>query len=260
MTAQLDALLADAITSDYEEGQERKIGTSPIIATIAGATIVTFMLGVAIVDSRSNSSVNQSTKSALVSRIDEADSRLNTLEAQVSQANRDLQAAEQAKLAGTSLGAQAQTRLEQLRIAAGFAEVTGLGVSVTLDDAIADDLIPDAALQSGRVVDSDLQMVVNALWQAGATSIAINDHRLTGTSAIRSAGEAILVDYRPLVRPYKVVAIAKNADALAGRFRENQGGLLLEQLELRFGVVWELETIGQVTLPAATNISGGGTP
>lgn len=135
-----------------------------------------------------------------------------------------------------------------------------MGVSVTLDDAISDELIPDAALQSGRVVDSDLQMVVNGLWQAGATAVSINDHRLTGASAIRSAGQAILVDYRPLVRPYKIVAIAKNADALAGRFRENQGGLLLEQLELRFGVVWELETVGQVTLPASTNQNIGGTP
>jgi uncharacterized protein YlxW (UPF0749 family) len=60
------------------------------------------------------------------------------------------------------------------------------------------------------------------------------------------------------VRPYKITAIGKNADALAGRFRENQGGLLLEQLELRYGVVWELETIGQVTLPAATNQNIGG--
>ncbi len=258
MTAQLDALLADAIAADYEQGQERKIGTSPIIATIAGATIVTFMLGVAIVDSRSNSSVNQSTKSALVSRIAEADARVGSLESQVAQANRDFQAAEQAKLAGTSLGVQAQTRLEQLRVASGFTEVSGLGVSVTLDDAIADELIPDAALQSGRVVDSDIQMVVNGLWQAGALAISVNEHRLTGTSAIRAAGEAILVDYRPLVRPYKITAIGKNADALAGRFRENQGGLLLEQLELRYGVVWELETIGQVTLPAATNQNIGG--
>jgi uncharacterized protein YlxW (UPF0749 family) len=260
MTAQLDALLADAIASDYEAGQERKTGTTPIIATIAGATIVTFMIGVALADSRSNSSVNQTTKTELISRIDEADNRVASLEQQVSQANRDLQAAEQATLAGTSLGTQAQVRLDQLRIAAGFTEVSGMGVSVTLDDAISDELIPDAALQSGRVVDSDLQMVVNGLWQAGATAVSINDHRLTGASAIRSAGQAILVDYRPLVRPYKIVAIAKNADALAGRFRENQGGLLLEQLELRFGVVWELETVGQVTLPASTNQNIGGTP
>lgn len=257
MTAQLDALLADAIVSDYEEGQERKIGTSRVILAIFGATLVAFLLGVAIVDARSNAGANQTTKAALIQRIKDVTDRVSGLEQEVQGANKDLQVAEQAKLAGTSLGTQAQIRLEQLRKGAGFTEVTGNGVSVQLDDASSAVLVPNAAIESGRVVDSDLQMVVNALWQAGASAIAVNDHRLTSNSAIRSAGEAILVDYRPLVRPYRVVAIAKNADALAGRFRENQGGLLLEQLEARYGVLWELETIGQVTLPAATNTVGG---
>lgn len=257
MTAQLDSLLSDAIASDYEEGQERKIGTSRVVAAIAGSTVVAFLLGVAIVDAQLNASVNQETRDALVQRINETDVRVADLAEQVSQASRDLQSAEQAVLAGTSLGAQAQKRLEQLRVAAGFTEVTGLAVRVKLDDAITSDLAPDSAIEPGRVVDSDLQMVVNGLWQAGASSITVNGHRLTNNSAIRSAGEAILVDYRPLVRPYEVVAIAKNADLLAGRFRENQGGLLLEELEARYGILWELETIGQVTMSPATNIPGG---
>lgn len=116
--------------------------------------------------------------------------------------------------------------------------------------------MPNAATEMSRVVDSDLQMVVNGLWQAGALAISINDHRLTSNSAIRSAGQAILVDYRPLVPPYQVVALGKNADALAGRFRENQAGLFLEELQSRYGILWTLETVGQVTLPAAAN-SGG---
>ncbi len=135
--------------------------------------------------------------------------------------------------------------------------MSGLAVRVKVDDAITSELAPDAAVEPGRVVDSDLQMVVNGLWQAGATSVTVNGHRLTSNSAIRSAGAAILVDYRPLVRPYEVIAIAKNADMLAGRFRENSGGLLLEELEARYGILWELETIGQVTMPPATNLPGG---
>lgn len=257
MTAQLDSLLSDAIASDYEEGQERKIGTSRVLAAIAGSTVVTFLLGVAIVDAQSNASVSQQTQDALVVRINETDGRVSELASQVSQASRDLQAAEQAVLAGTSLGAQAQKRLDQLRVAAGFTEVSGLAVRVKVDDAITSELAPDAAIEPGRVVDSDLQMVVNGLWQAGATAITVNGHRLTSNSAIRSAGAAILVDYRPMVRPYEVVAIAKNADMLAGRFRENPGGLLLEELEARYGILWELETIGQITMAPATNLPGG---
>lgn len=258
MTAQLDSLFADAITPDYEKGQERKIGTSRVLAAILGSTIVTFLLGVAIVDARSSASDYRITTTALFERVQDTNVRVDALVADVQQSSRDLQSAEQAVLAGTSLGDQAITRLNQLRISAGFTEVSGLGVSVLLDDAIAAVPTRQNEVLSGRVVDSDLQMVVNGLWQAGATSVSINGHRLTSNSAIRSAGEAILVDYRPLVRPFEVIAIGKNADALAGRFRENQAGLYLEQLEARYGVFWELKTVGQVTQPAATSSSIGG--
>jgi uncharacterized protein YlxW (UPF0749 family) len=98
-------------------------------------------------------------------------------------------------------------------------------------------------------------MIVNGLWQAGATDIAINGRRLTPTSAIRAAGEAILVNYRPMSPPYVVSAIGSDADQLAGRFRENPAGLLLEELETQYGVIWELQTVGDTTLPAASSTS-----
>ena len=41
----------------------------------------------------------------------------------------------------------------------------------------------------------------------GAESIAINNARLTTTSAIRYAGDAILVNYRPLLPPFVISAI-----------------------------------------------------
>jgi uncharacterized protein YlxW (UPF0749 family) len=107
--------------------------------------------------------------------------------------------------------------------------------------------------EPGKIVDRDLQIVVNGLWQAGATDIAINGRRLTPTSAIRSAGEAILVNYRPLIPPYVVSAIGPDANQIIGRFREGTAGLLLEELEATYGVFWELQTVGEVTLPAAAS-------
>ena len=55
--------------------------------------------------------------------------------------------------------------------------------------------------------DGDLQLVVNALWAAGAEAISINGQRLGPTTAIRFAGEAVLVDFRPVTNPYEVSAI-----------------------------------------------------
>ncbi len=52
---------------------------------------------------------------------------------------------------------------------------------------------------TGRVRDRDMQRVVNGLWASGAEAVSINGERLTALSAIRAAGEAILVDNKPLV-------------------------------------------------------------
>ena len=65
--------------------------------------------------------------------------------------------------------------------------------------------VTDIAL--AKVFDTDIQLLVNALWASGAEAITINESRLTTTSAIRSAGDAILVNYRPLLPPYKIAAI-----------------------------------------------------
>jgi uncharacterized protein YlxW (UPF0749 family) len=176
------------------------------------------------------------------------------LEATVLTAQNNLLNAEAATLAGTSLGEQARARLDRLRAATGQTEVSGDGVTVTIDDAAQDPQQGDDT-PPGQVIDRDLQMIVNGLWQAGATDIAIDGRRLTPTSAIRAAGEAILVNYRPMSPPYVVSAIAPDADQLAGRFRENPAGLLLEELETQYGVIWELQTVGEITLPAATSTS-----
>jgi hypothetical protein len=52
--------------------------------------------------------------------------------------------------------------------------------------------------------------------------------------------------------PYVVFAIGPDADQLAGRFRENPAGLLLEQLQAQYGVIWELRRVSDITLPAAS--------
>jgi uncharacterized protein YlxW (UPF0749 family) len=63
----------------------------------------------------------------------------------------------------------------------------------------------------GRVRDADLQDVVNGLWAAGAEAVAVDGQRLTALSAIRSAGESVLVDLRPLSPPYTVEAVGDPA-------------------------------------------------
>ena len=79
-----------------------------------------------------------------------------------------------------------------------------------------------------RVLDIDLQVLANGLWQAGAEAVSINGHRLSDLTAIRSAGDAITVDYRSLTRPYRVEAIG-DPRTLQARFVESAGGAVVER-------------------------------
>jgi len=250
--ASLDALLADALTSDYvNTSPNQDEGRFRVVFVAGAATLVTLVLGMAIAQTQNQASEYSITRDALVERVNAADLRVQELEATVLTAQNNLLNAEAAVLAGTSLGDQARARLDRLRAATGQTEVFGDGVKVSIDDAPID---PNQGSETppGRVIDRDLQVVVNGLWQAGATDIAINGRRLTPTSAIRAAGDAILLNYRPMSPPYVVSAIGPDADKLAGRFRDNSAGLLLEELETNYGVIWGLQKVSDISLPAAS--------
>ncbi|WP_052367092.1 DUF881 domain-containing protein [Paraoerskovia marina] len=90
-------------------------------------------------------------------------------------------------------------------VVSGSVAVEGGGLLLTLADASA---LAGAEIDTdSRVHDDDLQRVVNSLWYAGAEAISINGRRLTPLSAIRSAGQAILVDLQPVSSPYRITAV-----------------------------------------------------
>ncbi|MFP3969685.1 DUF881 domain-containing protein, partial [Actinomadura fulvescens] len=129
------------------------------------------------------------------------------------------------------------------------APVEGAALVVTLADAEPADGERRRA-DDGRVYDQDLQVLVNALWAAGARAIGINGQRMTPTTAIRTAGEAILVDYRPLSGPYEVTALG-DRDRLEDVLRASAAGRRLQALEDRFGIRYETRRTGRARLPAA---------
>jgi uncharacterized protein YlxW (UPF0749 family) len=123
----------------------------------------------------------------------------------------------------------------------------GPGVEVVLDDA-ADPQGDDPTL--ARVLDRDLQIAVNGLWAAGAEAITVNGLRLTSRSAIRSAGDAILVDYRPLTTPYTLEAIG-DPKRLEPRFATGPAAESLRTLQSTYGLSFAVTSRDRVVLPAA---------
>jgi uncharacterized protein YlxW (UPF0749 family) len=103
-----------------------------------------------------------------------------------------------------------QSNESNLQVFSGLSSVKGEGIEIVINDAIKTDSLETADLELARVYDSDIQLLVNALWASGAESVSINKSRLTSTSAIRSAGDAILVNYRPLLPPFVISAIGDN--------------------------------------------------
>ncbi len=146
-------------------------------------------------------------------------------------------------------GSQA-SRLRTLEAGTGLARVRGDGVVVRLADAAADqDGVTNGKADPSRVLYSDLQKVANALWAAGAEAVAVNGQRLTATSTIRSAGEAILVDYRPVTGPYEVQAIGPRS--MRDRFNESRAAALMREVARTTGLSFGVKRVDDLTLPAA---------
>ena len=161
---------------------------------------------------------------------------------------------EVATLRERELGGAAVAQLRDLEAATGLAPVHGPGAKITLKDGPTTiDPVSGERKMDALVKDTDLQLATNALWSAGAEAIAVNGQRLTATSTIRQAGEAILVDFRPVATPYEVVAIGP--DSLADDFRDGYAGRFFRELSSRYAMSFSATGVKDVTLDAATELN-----
>ncbi len=157
---------------------------------------------------------------------------------------------------GSDVDGKALTdRLTALGLASGTTPVRGPGIVLTLRDAPGEDLPAVApgrpgTAPDGRVQDRDLQDVVNGLWAAGAEAISVNDQRLTARTAIRGAGEAILVDFRPLSGPYEISALGDPED-LELEFLDGPSGRRLQTFQSLYGIVFDVRRADSLSLPGA---------
>ncbi|GGT26602.1 membrane protein [Streptomyces kurssanovii] len=158
-----------------------------------------------------------------------------------------------------ALNAHGEEQGAAVPLLAGATEVHGPGVQLVVDDAKGTDQGGDGPRESsgfsdtGRVRDRDMQRIVNGLWESGAEAIAINGQRLTALSAIRAAGDAILVDNRPLVPPYTVLAVG-DGSRLRTAFQGSADGQYLQVLKEDFGIRTSMSDEESVRLPAAPSL------
>nr|MBA2560751.1 DUF881 domain-containing protein [Propionibacteriales bacterium] len=183
-------------------------------------------------------------RAQLVDQVHRRQDRLERLHAQLTSLQAEVTAKQELLATAVTNSRRLGDRLTVLQMTAGTVPVTGSGVRITVDDAAG------AASGVGGVVrDRDLQLLVNALSEAGAEAIAIDGHRLTSLTSIRFAGRAITVNYRSLTPPYVIEAIG-NPDTLPARLLETEAGKVWRDLEVNLGIRFDIESTQQVTLPA----------
>lgn len=164
--------------------------------------------------------------------------------------------AEITQLQAEVLGPDAEGLLaetETLSVWAGTTAVHGPGVQVTMEDSERA-LQGEPGSQDERVRDGDLQIVVNGLWAAGAEAIALNGHRLTSRTAIRTAGDAVLVDLQPLVSPYVISAIG-DPDELRTEFARTTAAAALNLLASQYSIASSIDPAEDLVLPGASGAS-----
>jgi uncharacterized protein YlxW (UPF0749 family) len=253
----LTELFRNPLDPGYADAAARKArgeGPSPRARKVlSGITAVTlaalgFLLVIAYRQTMADEPARTRAHDTLVRQVQ--DRRKDTAELQ---AQADRLRDEVAALRERELGGAAVARLTNLEAATGLARVHGSGAKVTLADGpVTIDPVTGERQTQGQVKDTDLQQAANALWAGGAEAIAINGMRLTSTTTIRQAGEAILVDQRPVTSPYEVVALGP--EDLAGKFRDGYAGKFFQELSRRYGLSFDTAEVDDVTLDAATEL------
>ncbi|SDH06742.1 DUF881 domain-containing protein [Klenkia brasiliensis] len=200
----------------------------------------------------------QEIRAALIADIDRESGVTDDLVASLAQVQGEVGAARDQALSASTGGQLALDQLARQEAGAATEPVHGPGLTVTLGNALPsadDDPVATAAPSDGevaQVLDRDLQLLVNALWSAGAEAISVDGQRLGPTTTIRQAGGAILVDLRPVSSPYEVLAVG-DPTALQNGFLAAPEATYLAQLSRTYDWVFEFNRSDDLELPGASS-------
>jgi uncharacterized protein YlxW (UPF0749 family) len=249
-------LFANPIDEGYAEAAQRRAATgnpdssggasrvSP--ALMLGLLALGLLLGIAALQVRQNAGVISAEREALVDRIRTATSDADELERELAALERSIVEIEAGRLDSLAMSDELRESLAATQALTGTRSVSGPGVVVELNDADDGGAEPQAS-----VLDLDIQQVVNGLWAAGAEAVSVNGQRVTALTAIRSANDVILVNFRPLNAPYEISAIGDER-TLGSRFLEGSGGAWLLAAASSAGITFDVRNEQSLTLPAAS--------
>jgi len=127
-----------------------------------------------------------------------------------------------------------------LGVVTGEQSASGPGVVARVDNGPGVD---------GLVADTDLQLLVNGLWYAGAEAVSVDGERIGSLTSIRAAGDAITVNFRSIRVPYDVVALG-DPEALLTRFSQSPTGQYWEARHRQAKVRFDMKASTDSVVPA----------
>jgi uncharacterized protein YlxW (UPF0749 family) len=227
------------------------------VLLVVGLVAVGLLLATAYVQTRSRAGSAQQAHSSLIATVQQKEHANDVEQRRLDRLRTTVQRDQQNGLELTAAGRALAERLGRLESSTGTGAVEGPGMVVHVADAgtSADgsDVDPRTDEEDqGRVTDRDLQTLVNEVWAAGAEALTVNGQRLTVLSAIRSAGDAVLVDFRPLNPPYTLRAVGPGS--MRTNFAAGFGGSYLQVLQ-GYGITSSIDDSDRLRLPASAGVS-----
>lgn len=149
---------------------------------------------------------------------------------------------------------RAQAEADRRAVHAGFTEVSGSAVRVSLDDAPLpeSDALPRGVHPDDLVVhESDVQAVVNALWAGGARAMQIMDQRVISTSAVRCVGNTLILQGVVYSPPFRITAVG-DPDRLRAALRASPEIATYRKYVRAYGLGYSVRTVKDATLPPYT--------
>ncbi len=240
----------EAVDQDYVHAAQRRAargasqpsGRTPLRGAAVATVLFGLLIALAAVQTARNADVREASRDALVDRIGNSRQEVASLRERIGSLRR-----QNDELRSTSARVQGQladatVQLRALEISTGFVAVHGPGLRITVSDN------PDGS-SDGRVRATDLRLLVNGLWQAGAEAVAINGRRISAVSAIVNANISVQVNRTPLSPPYVVSAIGDGS--LASQLQASTSGAQFQALADQFGFVLDRHNETELVLPAA---------
>lgn len=210
--------------------------------TALGALAVGFLMASGMSAGREEAQAQIERKDELIALITERQDHADELAEELD----DLRGQVEVAQAEAAVGVPAlQEEVENIELVAGLVDLRGPGVRLTLSDAPSS--CPSTPYAC-RIQDSDVQLAVNALFEAGAEAVAVGGERVMATTSIRSVGQTVLVNLTVLSSPYEIEAVG-DPETLREEFGGTAFAEDFEGWVEEFGLGMDVSEVEEVEVP-----------